>query len=39
VKLVLDSSLQLADWEMHQNPDADPSRIMGQTLHALQAPA
>jgi len=39
VQMVLGNSLQLADWEMHPNPDADPGRIMGETLHALQAPA
>jgi len=40
VKMVLDNSLQLADWEIHPNtPGADPGRIMGQTLHALVAPA
>ena len=40
VKMVLDNSLQLAEWEMHPDtPGADPGRIMGQTLHALVAPA
>jgi 2-polyprenyl-6-methoxyphenol hydroxylase-like FAD-dependent oxidoreductase len=40
VKMVLDNSLQLAEWEMHPEiPGADPGRIMGETLHALQAPA
>jgi 2-polyprenyl-6-methoxyphenol hydroxylase-like FAD-dependent oxidoreductase len=40
VKLVLDNSLQLAHWEMHPDtPGADPGRIMGDTLHALRAPA
>jgi len=40
VKMVLDNSLQLADWEIHpETPGADPGRIMGQTLHALVAPA
>jgi len=39
VQMVLGNSLQLADWEMHPNPDADPGRIMGETLHALQTPA
>lgn len=39
VQMVLGNSLQLADWEMHPSPDADPGRIMGETLHALQAPA
>jgi 2-polyprenyl-6-methoxyphenol hydroxylase-like FAD-dependent oxidoreductase len=40
VGMVLDNSLQLADWEMHPDtPGADPGRIMGQTLHALCRPA
>jgi len=40
VKMVLDNSLQLAEWEIHpETPGADPGRIMGQTLHALVAPA
>ena len=40
VKLVLDNSLQLAEWEIHPNtPGADPAGIMTQTLAALQAPA
>jgi len=40
VKMVLDNSLQLAEWEVHPDtPGADPGRIMGQTLHALTAPA
>ena len=40
VKMVLDNSLQLADWEIHpETPGADPGRIMGQTLHALVSPA
>ena len=40
VKMVLDNSLQLAEWEIHpETPGADPGRIMGQTLHALCAPA
>ena len=39
VQMVLGNSLQLADWEMHPSPDADPARIMAETLHALQAPA
>ena len=40
VKMVLDNSLQLAEWEIHPDtPGADPGRIMGQTLHALFAPA
>jgi 2-polyprenyl-6-methoxyphenol hydroxylase-like FAD-dependent oxidoreductase len=40
VKMVLDNSLQLAEWEIHpETPGADPGRIMGQTLGALVAPA
>lgn len=40
VKMVLDNSLLLADWEMHPDtPGADPGRIMGETLHALVTPA
>ncbi len=40
VKMVLDNSLQLAEWEMHPDtPGADPGRIMGQTLNALTQPA
>jgi len=40
VKMVLDNSLTLAEWEIHPDaPGADPGRIMGQTLHALVAPA
>jgi 2-polyprenyl-6-methoxyphenol hydroxylase-like FAD-dependent oxidoreductase len=40
VKMVLDNSLQLAEWEIHPDtPGADPGRIMGETLHALVEPA
>jgi len=40
VKMVLDASLTLADWEIHPDtPGADPGRVMGQTLHALVEPA
>ncbi|GAA2165831.1 2-polyprenyl-6-methoxyphenol hydroxylase-like FAD-dependent oxidoreductase [Humibacillus xanthopallidus] len=40
VGLVLGNSLQLAEWEIHpETPGADPGRVMGQTLHALCAPA
>ncbi len=40
VKMVLDNSLQLAEWEIAPDtPGADPGRIMGQTLHALCEPA
>ena len=36
MKMVLDNSLTLAEWEIHpETPGADPGRIMGQTLHAL----
>ena len=40
VKMVLDNSLTLAEWEIHpETPGADPGRIMGQTLGALVEPA
>lgn len=40
VKMVLDNSLTLAQWEIHPDTEgADPGRIMGQTLHALVEPA
>lgn len=40
VGMVLANSLQLAQWEIHpETPGADPGRVMGQTLHALCAPA
>jgi 2-polyprenyl-6-methoxyphenol hydroxylase-like FAD-dependent oxidoreductase len=40
VKMVLDNSLQLAEWEIHPDtPGADPGRLMGETLGALVAPA
>lgn len=40
VKMVLDNSLTLAEWEIHPDTEgADPGRIMGQTLHALVEPA
>ena len=40
VKMVLDNSLTLAEWEIHPETEgADPGRIMGQTLHALVEPA
>lgn len=39
-KMVVDASLQLAEWEMHpETPGADPAGIMSQTLDALRAPA
>lgn len=40
VKMVLDNSLQLAEWEIRpETPGADPGRLMGQTLGALVEPA
>src|SRR6185369_13873050 len=40
VKLVLDNSLRLAEWEIHPDtPGADPGGIMTRTLAALQEPA
>jgi FAD binding domain len=40
VRLVLENSLLLAEWEMHPDtPGADPARIMSETLTHLQAPA
>ena len=40
VKMVLDNSLTLAEWEMHpETPGANPGKIMGETLGALVAPA
>jgi 2-polyprenyl-6-methoxyphenol hydroxylase-like FAD-dependent oxidoreductase len=40
VRMVLDASLTLADWEIHPDtPGADPGRVMGQTLQALVEPA
>jgi len=40
VKMVLDNSLKLADWEIHPDrPDADPAGIMSATLSALRSPA
>ncbi|MCT9082059.1 FAD-dependent monooxygenase [Streptomyces fulvoviolaceus] len=36
VRMVLENSLQLADWEIHpETPGADPGRIMSQTLQSL----
>lgn len=36
VRMVLENSLQLADWEIHpETPGADPARIMSQTLQSL----
>jgi 2-polyprenyl-6-methoxyphenol hydroxylase-like FAD-dependent oxidoreductase len=40
VRMVLDNSLTLADWEIHPDtPGADPGRLMGDTLRALVEPA
>jgi hypothetical protein len=40
VSMVLDNSLQLVEWDIRPDtPGADPGRVMGQTLHALCAPA
>jgi 2-polyprenyl-6-methoxyphenol hydroxylase-like FAD-dependent oxidoreductase len=40
VKMVLDNSLTLAEWEIDPaTPGADPGRLMGETLGALVAPA
>ncbi|MET9082849.1 FAD-dependent monooxygenase [Streptomyces sp. NPDC004237] len=40
VRMVLDNSLQLAEWEIHPDtPGADPARIMSETLSSLTAAA
>ncbi|MFG2936881.1 FAD-dependent monooxygenase [Streptomyces sp. NPDC048282] len=40
VRMVLDNSLQLAEWEIHPDtPGADPAGIMSQTLSSLTAAA
>lgn len=40
VRIVLDNSLMLAEWETHPGtPGADPARVMSETLAFLQAPA
>lgn len=41
VKMVLDNSLKLAEWEIHPgvDPDENPGRLMGETLTALVEPA
>ena len=40
VRMVLENSLQLAEWEIHPDtPGADPARIMSETLHALTVAA
>jgi 2-polyprenyl-6-methoxyphenol hydroxylase-like FAD-dependent oxidoreductase len=40
VRMVVENSLLLADWEIHPDtPGADPAKIMATTLAALQEPA
>jgi 2-polyprenyl-6-methoxyphenol hydroxylase-like FAD-dependent oxidoreductase len=40
VKVVVDASLQLADWELHPDtPGANPAALMGSSLAALTQPA
>jgi 2-polyprenyl-6-methoxyphenol hydroxylase-like FAD-dependent oxidoreductase len=40
VRMVLENSLLMAEWEIHPDtPGADPGRLMGQTLGALCEPA
>ncbi|WP_046727769.1 FAD-dependent monooxygenase [Streptomyces humi] len=40
VRMVLDNSLRLAEWEIHPDtPGADPARIMSETLASLTAAA
>jgi len=40
VKLVVEASLQLVDWELHPDtPDADPGGVMLRSLQALAEPA
>ncbi|MFT4234268.1 MAG: FAD-dependent oxidoreductase [Microbacterium sp.] len=39
VKLVVDASLQLVDWEVNPTPDADPAGVMDRSLAALTEPA
>jgi hypothetical protein len=40
VRTVLENSLRLAEWEIHpETPDADPARIMSETLSFLRADA
>ncbi|WP_062378317.1 FAD-dependent oxidoreductase [Demequina pelophila] len=35
VRLVVDASLQLVDWELHPAPDADPGGVMQRSLSSL----
>jgi hypothetical protein len=40
VKIVVDASLQLVEWEIHpETPGANPGMLMGQAMGALTAPA
>lgn len=40
VKIVVDASLQLVEWELHpETPGANPAKLMGESLAALTAPA
>ncbi|MER5527561.1 FAD-dependent monooxygenase [Streptomyces sp. NPDC002677] len=40
VRMVLDNSLRLAEWEIHpETPGADPARIMSETLSSLTVAA
>jgi 2-polyprenyl-6-methoxyphenol hydroxylase-like FAD-dependent oxidoreductase len=40
VRMVVENSLQLADWEIHPDtPGADPGGVMTRTLTSLVAPA
>lgn len=40
VKLVVDASLQLVDWELHpEAPDADPGGVMLRSMQTLAEPA
>jgi hypothetical protein len=40
VKIVVDASLQLVEWELHpETPGANPGAVMGASLGALTQPA
>ncbi|CAB4889710.1 MAG: NAD(P)-binding protein [Actinobacteria bacterium] len=40
VKIVVDASMQLVEWEIHpETPGANPGMLMGQAMGALTAPA